>query len=111
MLVSTDNGASYHTIGADRLAQKPIHVLYDGVRPAVGAQIQLYAHPAFMADSDAGALTCTINGGTWSVDETYNLVSTMNRIEADLSGLSVLAPLVSAPEPGKLTVTARPIRL
>ncbi len=105
LLVSTDNGTTYQKMPADRLAQKPVHLLYDGANVSAGDVIRLLTHPTFVARNAASGLILQANGGAWTTGHSGALNLGAKRIEADLTGLSIVAPYTFTAETARLSVT------
>jgi len=93
IMVSGDGGLHYAPIAPSRLAANPVHVAIEGANVAAAANPALYSYPtSVIADPVVGDRVIAWTG-EWNQDHLVKTFKTASSIEADVSGLSVFAPL------------------
>ncbi len=93
IMVSGDGGLHYAPISPARLAANPVHVAIEGANVAAAVSPALYSYPtSVVADPVVGDRVIAWTG-EWNQDHLVKTFRTASSLEADVSGLSVLAPL------------------
>ena len=91
LLISTDNGASFHPVDPARLSSNPIRFSVTGLQTTGDASF--YAHPAQITGSNAGNIELTAAPGNWNRDAIDQVLVENARLEARTQALGVFAAL------------------
>jgi PKD repeat protein len=91
VLVTSDSGVTFDEVDNALLAANPVHLSLDGLQSGAVDAAAFYAHPSF-ADSDAeSGLAIIAETGAWSQDSFSGVEAGANRVDMDLTSLSVFA--------------------
>lgn len=93
IIISIDGGVTFTEIDDARVAANPIHLLIEGLTISATDQASCYTYPTFVgSDASTGIYIIADEEGEWSNASIANQVISTNRMEADLTALSIIAP-------------------
>lgn len=96
ILVSQDGGAHFTEIDAARLAENPVHIAVEGASAGTAVNPTVYAYPTSVIADPLTGVRVIAWTGDWNQDEILQTTTGTSTIEADVTGLSVFAPVDEA---------------
>ncbi len=94
-IASSDAGATFREIPAERTAAHPVNLVMDGLTFTDGYHHRFFAHPSAALQSATG-LVVQPTSGDWSKDGVSNLTAGRTSLRADLTAFPVVAPYEGA---------------
>jgi hypothetical protein len=97
IIVSSDGGATYTELGAERLSQHPVHLTIGGVLAPVADKVDVLSHPSFVDSDPQTGLVVRVTAGTWSGAYVGEPTVGASDLSVKLTSLSLLAPFNVTP--------------